>query len=139
MRSDDAPRRSLASLDKRSLARISHSENHACDWFILPAQAMLAPTPSHLLTDAQGRPYFLWDMEMTLDEFERAIRDERSDGRAYLVGKLLRQAKPDDALQFVSPQQIAELWPSVERYLGKSKPFWDWLLDQWEHLGFVQR
>ncbi|MEA2339265.1 MAG: hypothetical protein QOE82_3272 [Thermoanaerobaculia bacterium] len=100
---------------------------------------MLAPTPRNLLTDPQGRPYFLWDMEMTLDDFERAINDDEATSRAYLIGKLLRQAKPDDALQFVTPQQIADLWPSIERYLGKSRPFWDWLLDQWERLGYVRR
>lgn len=100
---------------------------------------MLSPTPRNLLTDPQGRPYFLWDMEMTLDDFERAINHDEPGNRAYLIGKLLRQAKPDDALQFVSPQQIADLWPAIERYLGKSRPFWDWLLDQWERLGFVRR
>lgn len=100
---------------------------------------MLAPTPRDRLTDSQGRPYFLWDTEMTLDEFERALREQDSVSRTYLVGKLMRQAKPDDALQFVSPQEMADLWPSIERYLGKSRPFWAWLLEQWERLGFVRR
>ncbi len=101
---------------------------------------MLAPTPRYLLTDPQGRPYFLWDMEWTLDEFERALNDQGSSTqRAYLIGKLMRQAKPDDALQFVSPQQMADLWPSIERHLGKSRPFWAWLLERWERLGFVRR
>ena len=99
---------------------------------------MLAPTPRELLTDPQGRPYFLWDMELTLDEFERALTDRDSSTHAYLIGKLMRQAKPDDALQFVSPQQIADEWPSIERYLGKSRPFWAWLLEQWERLGYVK-
>jgi hypothetical protein len=35
-------------------------------------------------------------MDMTLDEFERRLRDEGPEGRAYLIGKLMRQAKPDD-------------------------------------------
>jgi len=101
--------------------------------------SMLAPTPRDLLVDPQGRPYFLWDMEMTLEEFERAVRDARAPERLYLIGKLLRQAKPDDALQYVSPQEIADLWPDIERYLGKQRPFWTWLLDQWERLGFIRR
>ncbi len=100
---------------------------------------MLAPTPRDLLTDAQGRPYFLWDMEWTLDEFERALTDHDSATYPYLIGKLMRQAKPDDALQFITPQQIADLWPSIERYLGKSRPFWTWLLEQWERLGHIRR
>lgn len=97
---------------------------------------MLAPTPRDRLVDQQGRPYFLWDAEMTLEEFERVVSDPQAATRPYLIGKVLRQAKPDDALQFVSPQEIADLWPSIERYLGKSRPFWSWLLDEWESRGF---
>ena len=79
------------------------------------------------------------------DYGRRLLRDELGDQasveslRPYLIGKLMRQAKHDDALQFVSPQQMADLWPSIERYLGKSRPFWTWLLEQWEHLGYVRR
>jgi len=100
---------------------------------------MLAPTPLEQLVDSQGRPYFLWDMEMTLEEFERAVNDPQSTTRSYLIGKLMRQAKPDDALQFISPQQMADLWPLIERYLGRTRPFWAWLLEQWERRGFIKR
>lgn len=100
---------------------------------------MLAPTPREQLVDPQGRPYFLWDVDMTLDEFERTLHEAPSPARAYLIGKLMRQAKPDDALQFVSPQEMADLWRSIERYLGKSRPFWTWLLEQWERRGFIKR
>jgi hypothetical protein len=100
---------------------------------------MLAPTPRERLVDPQGRPYFLWDVDMTLDDFERALRDDPSPSRSYLIGKLMRQAKPDDALQFVSPQEMADLWPSIERHLGKTRPFWTWLLEQWERRGFIKR
>lgn len=41
-------------------------------------------------------------MEMTLDEFERTLADQESAVRPYLVGKLMRQAKPDDALQYIA-------------------------------------
>ena len=47
--------------------------------------------------------------------------------------------KPDDVLQFVSPQQLADLWPSVDRYLGKSREFWAWLLERWELRGYIRR
>ena len=58
--------------------------------------ARLFPTPRDRLVDRAGRPYFLWDTDMMLDEFERRLRDEGPEGRAYLIGKLMRQAKPDD-------------------------------------------
>jgi len=100
---------------------------------------MLAPTPRERLLDPQGRPYFLWDMDMTLEEFERAVESGDAATRAYFVGKVMRQAKPDDALQYVTPQEIADLWPAVERYLGNARPFWEWLLAHWERRGVVSR
>lgn len=100
---------------------------------------MLAPTPRERLIDPQGRPYFLWDVDMTLDEFERRLETADASSRAYLLGKVMRQAKPDDALQYVTPQEIADCWPSIEPHLGNSRPFWTWLLKQWERCGVVTR
>ena len=92
---------------------------------------MLLPTPPEKLVDAHGRPYFLWDCDMTLAEFQRRLREEGDDGRAYLVGKLMRQAKPDDVFTFVSVAEIVAAWPKLRRYLGESLPFWRWLLNHW--------
>jgi hypothetical protein len=100
---------------------------------------VLHPTPDERLTDREGRPYFLWDCELTLDEFRQGLRDPDLDVRAYLVGKLMRQAKPDDVFLFVSPHVIRDLWPRLERYLGRSRAFWAWLFDTWERQGRVWR
>jgi hypothetical protein len=51
-----------------------------------------------------------------------------------VLGKLMRQAKPDDVLTFASTRQIRELWPRLERYLGQTCEFWRWLLAAWEQL-----
>jgi len=93
---------------------------------------MLNPTPPERLTDQQGHPYFLWDSEMTLDEFRCELKDPNSEVRAYLVGKLMRQAKPADVFTFVSTREIRALWPQLERYLGQTREFWTWLLEAWE-------
>lgn len=100
---------------------------------------MLSPTPPDRLVDPQGRPYFLWDVDMTLEEFRRGLQDPDPEMRAYLLGKLMRQAKPDDVFTFASPRQIRELWPRLERYLGKSREFWTWLFEEWEALGYAWR
>ena len=84
------------------------------------------------MVDSHGRPYFLWDTDMTLDVFRERLSDPDVDVRAYLVGKLMRQAKPDDVFTFVSLAEIDWLWPRLERYLGKSRPFWSWLLAWWK-------
>ena len=93
--------------------------------------SVLAPTPAARLVDAQGRPYFLWDGDMTLDMFRVRLRDPDPDVRAYFLGKLMRQAKPDDVFSFVTLSEIEAQLPAVERYLGKTRDFWIWLLDRW--------
>lgn len=92
---------------------------------------MLNPTAPSLLTDANGRPYFLWDVDMSLDAFRAALASDERATRAYWTGKLMRQAKPDDVLTFVSLTQIGALWPEIQPYLGQTRPFWSWLLQKW--------
>jgi len=84
------------------------------------------------LTDPEGRPYFLWDCDLTLDEFEQRLESPDPDVRAYFVAKVMRQAKPDDVFRFVTRRAIVDLWPRLERHLGQSRPFWVWLLATWE-------
>lgn len=83
------------------------------------------------MVDPEGRPYFLWDVDMTLDEFVRKLRDGDADTKAYFVAKLMRQAKPDDVFTFVRRAEIEALWPRLERFLGSARPMWRWLLDRW--------
>jgi hypothetical protein len=92
---------------------------------------MLSPTPPEKLVDSQGRPYFLWDCDMTLAEFRERLRDPDSGVRAYLLGKLMRQAKPDDVLTIVDLETIKAHWTLAQRHLGTSREFWRWLLRAW--------
>lgn len=101
--------------------------------------SILNTTSPERMTDARRRPYFLWDMEMSLEEFRKALHHDDPDVRAYFLGKLMRQAKPDDVFVFVSVAEIRHLWPSVRRYLGRSAAFWSWLLETWEGPGRAHR
>ena len=92
---------------------------------------VLNPTAPDRMVDPSGRPYFLWDADLTIDQFRTGLRDEDPDVRAYLIGKLMRQAKPDDVFEFVRVSDIVALWPRVERHLGRAGPMWRWVLAQW--------
>jgi len=89
-------------------------------------------TPDHLLVDAQGRPYFLWDLDMTLEAFRALLCDPDADVQAYFAAKLLRQAKPDDVFRFLTLEEIGRLWPRIRGSLGWTGPFWTWLLGEWK-------
>ena len=52
---------------------------------------MLSFTPPERLTDRENRPYFLWDCELTLDEFRKGLEDPDPEVRSYLIGKLTNQ------------------------------------------------
>lgn len=92
---------------------------------------VLNPTPPELLVDKKGRPYFLWDTDMDLETFRDQLHDPDPAVRGYLAGKLMRQAKPDDVFTFLSLAEIEELWPHLQRYLGKRRDLWTWLLEEW--------
>ncbi len=93
--------------------------------------AWLFPTPRERMLDAEGRPYFLWDADMTLAEFEVFLHDPDPEIRGYAVAKVMRQARPDDVFAFVDLDTIESLWPIIDRYLGKRRDFWTWLLGRW--------
>ena len=82
------------------------------------------PTPEDQLVDRQGRPYFLWDVEMTLEEFRTGLRDPDPEVRAYLAGKLMRQARVGDVDRFLSTADARSLWPLLSRYLGRTREAW---------------
>ena len=94
--------------------------------------SVLTPTPKEQLVDRHNRPYFLWDCDLDLDEFQARLEHGTAEERAYLAGKLMRQAKPDDVFTFLSLQEVLDLWPTLERYLGHTRSFWHWILSQWE-------
>jgi len=80
---------------------------------------MVATTPLDSMSDEHGRPYFLWDVPtMTLDDFRRALDDPDPEVSSYWLGKLMRQAKPDDVFLFVSVADLRRNWERVDKHLG---------------------
>lgn len=93
--------------------------------------SVLCPTPREQMLDAAGRPYFLWDVDMTLERFESLLREGEPALRAHLIAKLMRQAKPDDVFQFVALSEIGAVWPTIEKRLGRTRAFWTWWMERW--------
>ena len=90
---------------------------------------MVCPSPPELLTDAKGRPTFLWDCELTWPELLERLRSEDEEVRGYWLGTVMRQAKPDDALQLATPAEMRAAWEWVSPYLGSTRRFWSWYLE----------
>lgn len=85
-------------------------------------------TPPERFVDARGRPYFLWDVQMTLDEYRARLASIEPEEAAYWLARALRDAKPDDVLELVDWPRLAELWPHAVKHVGRKREFWMWWL-----------
>ena len=92
---------------------------------------VLAPTPPEHLLDQQGRPYFLWDCDVDVEGLRERLRDPDPVVRGYWMGKVMRQAKPDDVFTFLSWADVVRDWDLLFKHLGLSRPMWVWLKDRW--------
>ena len=76
-------------------------------------------TLSFDMQDPAARPYFLWDE------------------RDATVGKLMREARDEDVWHFTTVAEVRALMPKIDRYLGRRRAFWRYLLDAWERHGLA--
>jgi hypothetical protein len=77
------------------------------------------------------RPYFLWDEETTTAELRAHLNNSASPERLRLLAKMLREARDTDVWHFVSPGEVAEALPTIARYLGRRRKFWEFLISGW--------
>jgi len=83
------------------------------------------------LDDSGAVPYFLWDAPMTVGELRSRLRSADEPERVRLLGKILREARDPDVWHFTTPSEVVALWPQLERYLGRRRAFWQFLLERW--------
>ena len=89
------------------------------------------------LNAREGRPYFLWDEDISVGELRQVLEDGSEYERVRLVGKMLREARDIDVWEFMTPAQVAEMLPKVGRRLGRRAPFWRFLIDGWRADGLL--
>ena len=89
------------------------------------------------LGDPRARPYFLWDEQTTIGGFRDALVSSDDGEKARLLGKLMREARDEDVWKFTTVSEVRRLWPGIERYLGRRRAFWTYLLDAWQRNGLA--
>jgi hypothetical protein len=99
-----------------------------------PARAPLSTD----LDDPSAVPYFLWDERMTVAELRARLDSASPPEKARLLGKILREARDTDVWRFTSPCEVIQLWPELSKYLGRRRPFWEFLFRQWQRLGLLE-
>ena len=89
------------------------------------------------LDDPEGVPYFLWDQPMPLQALRQKLSCAPPAERAYLLGKIMREARDTDVWRFTSPDEVNRIWDDLSVHLGRRRAFWKFLLDHWKKDGLV--
>lgn len=92
------------------------------------------------LSSQAGRPYFLWDEDVSIAELRLALSGACGEAeRLRLMGKMLREARDVDVWQLVTPAQVAAALPHLGRRLGRRRRFWEFLIEGWRRDGLLAR
>ncbi len=89
------------------------------------------------LDDPEAIPYFLWDDPMTVREVRERLRTASPPEQARLLGKIMREARDTEVWRFASPSEVAARWGELSKHLGRSRPFWEYLLGLWRSEGLL--
>ena len=85
-----------------------------------------------------ARPYFLWDEDISIAELRETLRTGTEDQKERLVGKMLREARDIGVWHFVTPQEAWDMFPKIERRIGKKRAaFGRWLFEGWVTDGYL--
>lgn len=89
------------------------------------------------MTRGAFRPYFLWDEDVSIDELRTALQGPDPVVRDRLFGKMLREARDLDVWTFVTPADVAEALPRLQRRIGRRYGFWLFLIEGWRRDGLL--
>lgn len=91
------------------------------------------------LSQEQLRPYFLWDEDLSIRELRDHLRGDDLRRRERLLAKLMREARDIDVWEFVTPQEVAAVLPTIKHRLGRRRGFWEFLIEGWREDGILRR
>ncbi len=91
------------------------------------------------LDDPEAIPYFLWDEPMTISQLRARLQSADRTDRLRLLGRILREARDTDVWRFTTPAEVLASWSELQRYLGRRRAFWEFLLQRWQDLGLDGR
>ncbi len=85
------------------------------------------------------RPYFLWDVPEDEAGLREKLRGTDPDARAQWQAWVMAEARYDEVWRYLTLDEILRDWEHIQRHLGRSRPFWEFLLNGWRELGLLPR
>ncbi len=49
----------------------------------------------------------------------------------------MAEARFNEVWEYLSLEEILRNWPDIQRHLGRSRPFWEFLINGWRELGLL--
>ena len=89
------------------------------------------------LEDPEARPYFLWDVDLSVRELRGHLASEDAGTRALWIARVLREARYPDVWKFVTLDDVLTNWDRVQIHLGRKRDFWTFLIDGWREDGLI--
>lgn len=59
------------------------------------------------------------------------------DERALWMARVMREVRYQDVFRWLRLTEVLELWSRIDRHLGRSRPFWHWLIEGWRTDGLI--
>lgn len=76
---------------------------------------------------------------MTVAELKQKLASGSDEEKMRLLGKIMREARDCDVWEFTTPREVWRNWRKLEKYLGRRREFWRFLLEFWEKEGLLER
>lgn len=89
------------------------------------------------LTRDEAQPYFIWDISVSVAELRDQLQHPDRRVRALWTARVMREARYPDVWRFVTLDEVMDLLPLIRRHLGRSRPFWDFLIEGWKRDGLL--
>jgi hypothetical protein len=86
---------------------------------------------------SRDRPWFLWDVEVDAAGLRERLHQADPDARAQWQARVLRDAHFSEVWEWVTLDEVLRDWRSIERHLGRMRPFWEFLLSGWRADGLL--
>ena len=80
-------------------------------------------------------PYFAWDRQLTVDDIHQKLSCPCDMEWLRLAAWILREARPKDVWDFLTPIQVRDHLDELMPFLGKKRNFWRFLIRSWHELG----
>ena len=80
-------------------------------------------------------PYICWDRNWTVGDIRKRLRQESGVELHRLMAWLMRELKTPEVWFFLKPGDIQREFEGISRWLGPSRPLWEYLLKTWHELG----